>query len=478
MKLIPALICLGWLLPSVLLAQSPVTLTIDTRSNGCVIPPDFAGVGFETWAELPDRSGVSGHLFSPTNTQLITLFTNTGIRNLRLGGCTVEGRQAAIPTRADIDSVFGFARAARIKVIYTLRLLGGNPADAAATAAYIWTRYRPYLDCFSIGNEPSGPPYRFWSRSTMTDYASYLAAWRVFAAAVTNAVPGAKFAGPDMGGWRWVARFARDEKNSGMLALVTQHQYAGGRPFVGEDRRHITAAEAIDNMLSRNWVTNRYPDFYKRTLAPAAADGLPDRMTEANDYLHGVTNASNAFASALWALDYMHWLAAHGGAGVNFHNNQHKEWLKTDTFYLDKSSGEYRINPKAYGIRAFDLGSNGRVKPVAIGNADGLNLTAYAVGNASNLLVTLINKEHGAGARNAEVTIKPRGWPIKSAEVMLLEAPNGNVGATNGVTLGGARITNHSPWRGHWTALSRTSRHRCKMIVPAASAAVVKLSRR
>jgi hypothetical protein len=238
----------------------------------------------------------------------------------------------------------------------------------------------------------------------------------------------------------------------------------------------MPAQQAIDNMLSRNWVTNKYPSYFEDTMAPVVADGLPCRMTEANDYLHGVTNASNAFASALWALDYLHWWAAHGCAGVDFHNNQHTEWLKTDTIYLDESCGEYRINPKAYAIKAFDLGSHGWTEPVVLSNAAGLNLTAYAVGDATHLCVTIINKEHGAGARDAAVTIVPDGFSFKSAEALFLTAPNSNAGATNGVTLGGAPIRNDAPWRGQWTRLNPTGHRLCKMIVPAVSAAVVKLS--
>src|ERR1039457_6534272 len=85
MKCFLMLLYIGWLLPSAVCAPSPITLTVDTQRHGFAIPDDFAGLGFETWAEGADRSGVSGHLFSPTNTQLITLFTNSGIRNLRLG---------------------------------------------------------------------------------------------------------------------------------------------------------------------------------------------------------------------------------------------------------------------------------------------------------------------------------------------------------------------------------------------------------
>lgn len=470
------LVCVGGLLTSVVFAQSPVMLTIDTRSPGCVIPADFAGLSFETKAELPDRNGVSGHLFSPANTQLITLFTNSGIRSLRLGGGSVDGLHAAIPSHADIDSVFGFARATRIKVIYSLRLLDGNPAADAATAKYIWTHYRRWLDCFAVGNEPNVKSYRYppfgWGTDpAITNYMSYLADWRKFAAAITRAAPGAKFAGPDAAGTGWLADFSRDERSSGLVVLITQHEYAGGRPFIERGRKEMPVTQAIDRMLSRRWLADKYLPFYAKTLAHAAVEGLPDRMTEANDYLRGVTNASNAFASALWALDYLHWWAAHGCAGVNFHN---KEWLKTDTVYLD-ASGNYRVNPKAYAIQAFDLGSKGRVEPIAISNPDGLNLTAYAVGEGSRLWVTIINKEHGAGARRAAVTVATDGCRSDQAAVMFLTAPDNNAGAMSGITLGGAAIMNHKPWHGKWTPVQLTADHQWQVAVPAASAAIVKV---
>jgi hypothetical protein len=458
---------------AVTFAQSPVTVTVDAQSRGYLILGDFAGVGFETFAELPNHNSVSGNLFSSTNTQLITLFTNTGIRNLRLGGGTVDGPHPAIPSRPDIDSLFGFARAAGIKVIYSLPLLDAKPADAADTAQYIWNHYRPYLYCFSIGNEPNEPPYRDARVGAIRNYAEFLAAWRTFAAAITNVVPDAKFTGPEAGGWDWAPEFATDEKDLGRVVLITHHQYFGGKPFINHGRDEMPVKTAIDNMLSRNWVTNKYPDVYKKTSVRIQPTGFPSRMTEANDYLRGVTNASDAFASALWALDYLHWWAAHGLAGVNFHNNQ---WLKTDTFYLDRTTGAYRINPKAYGIRAFDLGSHGWTKFVAVNNSADLNLTTYAVGEGTNLYVTIINKEHGAGGRAASVTIAPDGFSVRNAEVMFLTAPNNDAGATNGITLGGAFITNDSQWRGQWTTLPSVTNSHYNLLVPATSAAVVKLS--
>jgi len=472
----------GSLLASAIAAPSAITVSVDSQVPGFAIPDDFAGLSFETWAERPDRSGVRGYLFSGTNSQLITLFTNSGIRNLRLGGCTVEGLKAAVPDHADIDSVFGFARAAGLRVIYSLPLLNGDEAEAAASAKYIWERYPSSLAGFAIGNEPDVKSYRYppFGNGTdpgITNYSSYLALWQRFAAACRHAAPGVRFVGPDAAAisGEWAARFIKDASGCCLLMLATQHEYVGGKPFVNGGRQDMPALEAIDHMLSENWVTNKYPAYYRETAAPIATQGLGCRLTEANDYLHGVTNASNAFASALWALDYMHWWAAHGCAGVNFHNNQHTEWLKTDTVYLDSSSGEYKVNPKAYAIKAFDLGSHGRSLPVVLKDAAGVNLTAYAVAGPSKLWITVINKEHGAAARDAVLGLVLAGVSPKSAQVMLLTAPHNDPGATSAITLGGALITNHEPWRGQWVSLPPGPHHRYEVTVSATSAAVVEL---
>jgi hypothetical protein len=203
-------------------------------------------------------------------------------------------------------------------------------------------------------------------------------------------------------------------------------------------------------------------------LAPVVADGFPFRMTESNDRVGGVEGASDAFASALWALDYMHWWAAHGCAGVNFHNN---EWLKTDTILLD-TNGIYHLNPKAYGIKTFDLGSHGNVAAVAVSNPDGLNLTTYAVRNATNLWVTVINKEHNAGARDANVTTMP-GAEWNRAEVIFL---TGRPGKNIGMTLGRARIHNDGSWNGSWKRLRSREGGKWITRLPACSAVIIRFS--
>jgi hypothetical protein len=498
----------------------PVTITIDAEHAGPVVPRDFAGLGFERGPLNPGNAGVAGYLFSPANDSLVTLFRNLGLRNLRIGGGSVDDMSpagAGSDGFTGIDNLFAFARVADVKVIYTLRLLspGAKPIRDLKTvdaqvAGYIWRRYQENVASFAIGNEPDwhafhtydGHPadpaiYEQISGVPGSAYSSYRARWQSFAAAVTDAAPGAPLSGPDTGaygpltytpspdaGVSWTERFASDERDSARIADITQHYYVGGGPG------KTTAQQAISNMLSAEWVNGTaigtqpadttytpYPWLYANHLAAVAAAGLRYRLTESNDYLGGVPGASNAFASALWALDYLHWWAAHAAAGVNFHN---KQWLYTDTIVPDPpvTGAGYAVTPKGYGIKAFTLGSAGQVKPVAIGNADGINLTAYCIGGTGEDYVTIINKTHGPRAADAAVTIVRPGLGLPSAQLMTLASGAPGDATPHSATLGGAAITGDTPWNGKWNALPADPRDGISLTVRATTAAIVRIHNR
>ena len=498
----------------------PITIRIDADHPGPVVPGDFAGLSFEVGPLVPGNAGVVGYLFSPDNSSLVTLFRNLGLGNLRVGGGSVDQRIPA-GTGGDgftgIDELFAFAAAAGVKVIYTVRLLnpGASPIRElksinARVAGYIWRQYREHVASFAIGNEPDWHAFHSYDKRPLdpaiyeevsgvagSAYPSYRANWQSFAGAVGDAAPGALLSGPDTGaygtltytpaaetGVSWTERFASDERDSGRMAEITQHYYVGDSPG------KTTAQQAIGNMLSPEWVNGTavgkqprgttytpYPWLYANNLAPVAAAGLRYRLTESNDYLKGVPGASNAFASALWALDHLHWWAAHGAAGVNFHN---KQWLDTATIVQDPdAAGEgYAITPKGYGIKAFTLGSAGRVKPLAIGNADGINMTAYCVGSAGEDYVTIVNKTYGAGAADAAVTIVPPAPGLQGAEFMTLAGgePGDATGAS--ATLGEAAITGDTAWDGRWRALPADAHARISLTVRATTAAIVRIRTR
>lgn len=512
------------------LGQAPIRITVDTSKHEFRIPNDFVGLGFETKSVVADAYGVKGNFFSPENIQLITLFRNIGIKHIRVGGGTVDGSGKSehcvtpTPSFKDIDRLFTFARAAGIKVIYSVRLENldscANPRlaeDDAKIVQYIWEKYRANVDSFSIGNEPDVSEFHSRPGATLdpavyetrpgvpgSAYPSYFADWRHFAEVIRKTVPGAKFSGPDTAvssrssftptpsdGVSWTVQFAKDLKGSGMMVEALQHHYVWGGPG------NTTAREAIDDMLSSAWdddtsVGNQpafdggsakfhpYPFVFNTVLAPLVDEGVPYRMTEANDSLHGVVGASNGFASALWALDYMHWWAAHHIAGVNFHNNP---WIPTDTIVPDPNPcgasgcGNYRATAKALGMKAFSLGSHGFVEPVTIDNAKKINLTAYAVGSDGELYVTIINKTHTStqDAIVAQVVIDAPGFDNATVDSMVLtDGDPGNAALMTG-TLGGTGISNNTPWRGRWTPLASERGGMISLPVESTTAVVVRI---
>ena len=449
--------------------QSPVTVRIDPKAPvGRMISDDFVGLSFGMRAVLPGKEET--HFFSPTNTALITLFHNVGIKHLRVGGTTVEAPpDTAIPTASDIDSLFAFAHVAGVqRIIYSLRLLETNAAlnyeaTNVAIAKYVWSRYRPQLDCFAIGNEPD--LHRVFDQDyVIKDFPSYLTEWRKFVGAIVAAIPEAKFAGPDgSGNVGFTTNFAIAECGSGLLKMVTDHFYVGGKG------RDVEPERGIDSMLSAEWISRNEKRFDSATN-PVRRGGCAYRLTEANDhYSGGVRDASDTFAGALWALDFLHWWVAHEIVGVDFHNTM---WVANDVIAHDKG-GELRINPKGYGLKAFAIGGHGSPEHVTIDNARELNLTAYSFRDGGQHFVTLINKEHGVKARSAAVTIS--GVGAGDAMTMVLQSPNG-VAAKTGITLGGASITSDTIWNGRWKKAKINRSRECVVRVVPGTAIIVKLT--
>jgi hypothetical protein len=227
-------------------------------------------------------------------------------------------------------------------------------------------------------------------------------------------------------------------------------------------------------MLSNDF-TARYQKLHDSFVPLTISNALPYRLEEVNNYFNGgATNVSNTFASALWGLDFMYWWAAHNAAGLNFHTGDkvaagYALQPSKYTAFFSTTNG-YVIRPLGYGIKAFDLGSRGRLLPVNIGNPDNLNLSAYAVlGDDKKLYLTVVNKEHGATARDAKISVVPGGadW---HGQIVYLSAPDNDVATTTGETLGGAEIQSDGSWNGQWSPLASSM-----ITLPAASAAIIKL---
>jgi len=447
--------------------EAALTLHIDTQHPGAEIPSDFAGLSFEMETLLPGKDG--SRYFAESNKALIETFRNLGVRNLRIGGNTADRPSVPLPDAADVDSLFAFAKAAGARVIFTFRLRAGGPQDAAPIAKHMVDRYGSNLLCFAIGNEPD-----IYSKT----YAAYRDELKRYMAAFAEAGAGAaKFCGPGTTPSKpeWARDFAEEFGHSGRILFVTQHAYPGASGREVQD-----GAAGRKAMLSPEWVDS-YESFYRSFAPSAEKNAVPFRIEETNSYYHGgARDASDTFAAALWGLDYLHWWAMRGAAGINFHTGDQVAAADETTkcyyaTFLTSARG-YVMQPLAYAIRAFELGGHGRVVPVRLQSAAaGLNVRSYAVlSSGGDLYVTVINKEQGSG-RNAMVTVVA-GAPFRSAEILRLEC-GGGVSAKSGVTLGASAIRENGGWSGGWQRVIGNIRQGTATIgIPAASAAVLRFS--
>jgi len=451
-------------------AQSPVTAYVDTKQMIAEVPADFMGLSFETEKMLTDKTG--GHFFSSENHGLIALIKLLGIKNIRIGGNTADRQTVPIPTHTDIDYLFGFAKSAGVKIIYTLRLKEGNADNAAETAAYIMRRYASELSCFAIGNEPN---------VFAKEYPAYRDEWKRYVDRITEPqnASEAMFCGPcsTPGKAEWCREFASDFGNSGRIKFIAQHAYPGGNGMKVQDQSAARRA-----MLSSSWEES-YQAFYDSFVPAVRAQGLTYRIEETNNFYNGgAPDVSDTFASALWGLDYLYWWAAHGAIGLNFHTGDSvaagggTNPCRYAVFWTSPKG--YTVHPLGYAIKAFDLGCHGSIVPVRlISNSDSVQVSVYGVASGDkSLYITIINRESGPQARSAIVTIASRD-PFRKGSTIFLEAPHGDIAAKSGIMLGGAQINEDETWSGRWTPLEKSDgKNDFAVTVPGATAAVVKIT--
>jgi hypothetical protein len=448
-------------------AQEAMTITPKPSSAQRPISPDFLGLSFETQLVLPNPDGI--RYFRPDNAALITLFNTLGIKHLRIGGNTSDNPAVPIPAKADIDSLFAFAHAAGVKVIYTVRLKGRT--DAAADipiVKYIQDRYARDLDCFALGNEPS---------IYFTQYADYKKLWAKMTDQIIAAVPQAVFCGPNTDRpHEWAAQFARDFRAGGRVKEINVHAY------VGLSARDVTdVAAARDRMLSPAWV-KLYQGIYDDFVPQIADEQLPYRIEETNSFFNGGREGvSDTFAAALWALDYLHWWSRHGASGINFHTGDKVAAGQESTpcryaAYVSTIAG-YDVHPVGYAIKAFDLAGHGSMIDLDCQYAPDLNVTAYGeLGSNNTLYLTIINKEHGKTGRDATLTINA-GKTYAQGEVQFLANASHDIADKMGITLGGSPIGEDASWTGQWSTLSSPSQAgQFTVTVPTATAAIIKLA--
>ena len=420
----------------------PVVVTVTDDGKGASLVPQFLGLSYESSMLLP-QNGL--YYFDAHNTALVNTFKTLGIKSLRVGANAVDDPRIPVPQEKDIDSLFAFARAAGVKVIYSFRLKDGDPKDSARLARYIADHHGDALDCFAVGNEPN---------LFLKPYEVFFAQWKTHYDAILKAVPDAKFDGPSDVGARYVLNLARDVFAEGHLAMVSDHNYFLGSGRVGETNPPATRARFLSNDVHK-----KYERSYDKLGAVLASNGIPYRMDELNScYYGGAKDSSDTYAAALWALDCTHWWAAHHLIGMNYHTGESVG--RDGTFgaahyaaFVRRADGSgFDIRPQSYAYLAFSQGAKGRPLEVDTQAHELFNFNTYAYQDRDgSLYVTLINKSYGDNAQTALVSLQlPPGKSFGGCQRLALVQEHQDVAAKTGVKLGGAAISPQGKWAGQW----------------------------
>jgi len=464
-------------------AAGSASVSISVTAGGArtgPIPDDFLGISLES-SSVEAKNNNGQPWLSGATTPFSTMMKRIGVRNVRIGGNSAE--RSDYPTNADAFAAGDFANLIGANLMWVLPVKNNTYDNAArvslANAMFDDQRAKGYTfsTTFLIGNEPdidmaasgSNPddpaiPYSTWRYR----YNNYNTQLRAHADAITSSGPSAA------GNRSYATQFADDATYSGPLqysvGAITEHTY----PLGASNSEPPNSQEAITQFLQDN--SARYQGFYDSWAAHSVARGFATRVDETNSMYHAVTDQplSYEYASALWVLDYLCYMAYHTQmGGMNIHSGP----IGSNGYNVVSPIGvasSYALRPIGYGMFAFSTNGQGQPMTAAVtANPGGVNLSAYALKQSNGTVSAhILNKTHGTGALDATVQLTLKGYT--TADVMYLRQANSDVTATDGITLGGAPVAGDGTWNGGYTVTGiKAVKHVFTISVPHTQAAIV-----
>jgi hypothetical protein len=455
-------------------AAEPATaaLVIHPDKPGFAIPADFTGLSTEKKLLIRD-------CFRAQNKDLIALCRTLGPGVFRIGANNVDStffkREGDTPLESmqenryvteprtigpkSVDAFFDFARAAGWKVIYGVNLGANDPVMAADEADYAWKIGAKEIVAIEIGNEPNlypKGPKREGIRPSSYGYPQYKKEFTAVFDAIKAKDKRIPITGPAVTkSTKWMPLFMADFKDR--VALATSHVYHLSAPETDPKAQRFTSVEKL--------LGEKYPEDWIIKLKDATSVGVPYRVAECNTASGGgKRGVSNAFVSALWAVDFMFDVAEAGGQGVNFHGSFTPNNYSPIVF--DKKTSRYVPAPMYYGMLFFSRAAQGRLVTAEL--KTDANVVAHAVlGADGKLRVTLINKDL---AKPVAASVDA-GTKFTQGQALRLTAPSAS--ATEGVTFAGAAVNADGTWWPKTPEALNLSAGQTTITLPPASAALL-----
>jgi hypothetical protein len=393
---------------------------------GIAIPATFMGLSHE-WGTAQTLMGDSTTGVDNIYRQLLQnlMAYGSGPIHLRIGGNSTDKTGEPTSTTAQPFAELANALGAHF---YLGVNLGFDNVDLAVDQATAYVSQMPEgsLDAIEIGNEPDEyvldgtrpPPYT---------YQDYLAQFNIWKTHIMPLLPSSTgLMGPSCGYIEWLSDTqSYDSAEAGALTTFSQHYYVANG-----------MADNPDDILLKPSAATSGPTEVSAAVITTHLHGIPFRMGEINSlYNGGEPGISNAFESALWAVDTMFEYANVGVDGVNWHGGGGSAYTYFDIQAAQAEGASTftltAVNPLYYGLLFFQAatGNGAHLLPVALSTQANLKAWATVDASGTSRLVLLNKDENSTGA----VDITLSGY--SHAQIYRLTAPS--YLSTSGVTFAG-----------------------------------------
>jgi Glycosyl hydrolase family 79 C-terminal beta domain len=418
-------------------------VTVAPGAGGHAIAPGFLGLSLENTAIIP-YAGSDPRKVDPVFLQLVRNLTPGQSPDLRIGGDSTDWAWYPVPGLEKPRGVRVTLTPRWLAVMHTVakdlnaRLIMGVDLEADSRAAADGEASafergigKPWIQALELGNEPNLYGTFTWyvqpdgvhvmGRPPGYDFPSYLDDFSSFA----RGLPG-PFAGPATGAPSWMADTGAFLAAEPRVGVVTLHAYPVQTCFVPPSApTYPTAAHLLAPASTTGLAAGVAP------YAPVAhAHHLPLRIDEINtDSCGSAPGVSNAFVSALWALDVLFDMAQVGVDGVNMHTYPGATY-QLFTFSHTRRGWRASVAPEYYGLEMFAQAApvGSRLAAATITNAQGVKVWATR-GRDHRTRVVLINESLDRRTVAVDASVR------RPATLERLRAPR--LDSTSGVTLGG-----------------------------------------
>jgi len=447
-----------------------LTLSVGTPTERA-IPAGFLGLSVE-YPALAAYAGTDPRAVNPVLVQLLRNLSPGQAPNLRIGGDSTDSTWWAVPGVAKpygikytltprwVHVTAALARELGARLILGINLELNSARDAAAeTGALVDGIGRSSIVGLEPGNEPelygSFSFYRLPDGQHVTGrpsgyaFSDYLRDFNRIAASL----PKLALVGPATGGPRWIPELPAFLNAEPGVRVATLHKYPLQTCFIDPSQPQFPTISHLLSPLASRGLADSIARFVRVAHAHRVALRIDEMNTDSCGTAPGV---SNAFSSALWALDAVFQMARVGVDGVNLHTYPRATY---ELFRFTHRAGRWSgfVAPEYYGLQMFAEAAPPGARLLAVSGATG-NVRAWATrGPDGTVRVVLINDDT---SRSQTVAVR---IPAVSGTATLTRLLGKGVSARSGVTLGGqsyGTVTSTGLLAGHAAiaTVSKTSR--------------------